>query len=77
MTRLAATKKFRSELVAFVVANPKMTLPAIADLHGVSSSYISIVCKERGIARPSGKGSPAYKRITKIVTGHRVAKEVA
>jgi hypothetical protein len=75
MTRLEATKKFRSELAAFVIANPTMTLPAIADLHGVSSAYVSIICRAQGIERRSGKGSPAYKLKTKIVTRQGLAKE--
>jgi hypothetical protein len=74
MTRLESTYKFHTEIVDFVVANPTMTLPAIADLHGVSSAYVSIICRAQGIKRPSGKGSPAYKHKDKPVTGQGVAK---
>lgn len=74
MTRPEAIQQFHAQVVAYVLANPEMTLREVAKKFDVSSAWVSQVARAGGVTRGQGKKSPAYKLKAKLVVAEPVAK---
>ncbi len=53
------TKSERKEIAEFIVSNPTLTYPKIANIKQLAASTITRIAAEFGICRPVGKKTPA------------------
>jgi hypothetical protein len=51
-----------NEMAETIISSPTLTYEEIGKLFGVSDGFIAGIAKTRKIRRPSGTGSPAWKR---------------